>query len=48
LPSGRPVVLAFLEPEIYAVILLFSEHERITRLHVIADPNKISLLSSQL
>ena len=46
--GGHAVVLAFVEQQLYAVILLTVENTLVKRLHVIADPNKILFLGSQL
>jgi RNA polymerase sigma-70 factor, ECF subfamily len=46
--AGRTVVLAFVNQRLYAVILLSTEGQLITKLHTIADPDKISFLSDQL
>jgi RNA polymerase sigma-70 factor (ECF subfamily) len=46
--AGPAVVLAFSGQRLTAVILLTIEHQRIRRIHVIADPAKVGFLSSQL
>jgi RNA polymerase sigma-70 factor, ECF subfamily len=46
--GGRTVVLAFVEQRLYAVILLHLRNDLIKTIHVIADPDKLSFLSSQL
>ena len=46
--GGRPVVLAFIDQRLYAVILLSLEDQLITKFHTIADPGKIGFLSGQL
>jgi len=48
-PVAEPaVVLAFAGQRLVAVILLTIDGERIRKIHVIADPAKVSFLSSQL
>jgi RNA polymerase sigma-70 factor, ECF subfamily len=48
-PIGdRTMVLAFVDQRLYAVILLTHKDGLITKLHTIADPNKISFLGDQL
>src|SRR5580693_6070263 len=48
-PVAEPaVVLAFAGQRLAAVILLTIDGERIRKIHVIADPAKVSFLSSQL
>jgi RNA polymerase sigma-70 factor, ECF subfamily len=46
--GSRPVVLAFVDQRLFAVILLSLEDQLITKLHTIADPDKIGFLSDQL
>jgi len=46
--GGHPVLLAFVEQKLWAVISLTTEHDLIKRIHVIADPVKVAFLSSQL
>jgi RNA polymerase sigma-70 factor, ECF subfamily len=46
--GSRPVVLAFVDQRLFAVILLSLEDQLITKFHTIADPDKIGFLSDQL
>ena len=44
----RPVVLAFLGGQLRGIISLQIEEARITNIHVLADPTKLSILGAQL
>jgi RNA polymerase sigma-70 factor (ECF subfamily) len=46
--GGHSVVLAFVEQQLYAVILLRLRADLIQEIHVIADPKKLGFLSKQL
>jgi RNA polymerase sigma-70 factor, ECF subfamily len=46
--AGDPVILAFARTRLFAVLVLTIDDDRIAKLHVIADPAKLSLVSSQL
>jgi RNA polymerase sigma-70 factor (ECF subfamily) len=46
--GGHPVVLSFVEQKLWAVILLTIEDKLVRKVHVIADPAKISFLGTQL
>jgi RNA polymerase sigma-70 factor, ECF subfamily len=46
--GGQPIVLAFIEQKLWAVILLTIEGRLVKKIHVIADPVKISFLNAQL
>jgi RNA polymerase sigma-70 factor, ECF subfamily len=46
--GGHPVVLAFVERSLWAVILLTVEHKLVKRIHVIADPVKVASFNDQL
>lgn len=46
--GGHPVVLAFVERSLWAVVLLTVEHNRVKTMHVIADPVKVAFLNAQL
>lgn len=46
--AGEPVILAFARTRLYAVLVLSTREDTITKLHVIADPDKLALVSSHL
>ena len=46
--GGHPTVLAFVEQKLWAVILLTVEDKLVKKIHVIADPVKISFLNAHL
>jgi RNA polymerase sigma-70 factor (ECF subfamily) len=46
--GGRAAVLAFMENDLWAVILLTIADEAVKRIHAIADPRKIEMLRARL
>jgi RNA polymerase sigma-70 factor, ECF subfamily len=46
--GGRAAVLAFVDNELWAVILLTIADEAVKRIHAVADPRKIEILRAQL